>query len=83
MSMEMQSVRITIRSRYGRAARFLASINVVAATERLRVHIFDLPAPARIYAWLSPVTGKLMVIPHGGDIRSPKDAVLLADSQQV
>lgn len=82
MGMET-TVRITIRSRYGRAARFLASLTVAAATGRLRVHIFDLPGPARIYAWLSPTADKLMVIHHGGDIRSPKDAVMLGDDQQI
>jgi hypothetical protein len=81
MGKEMASVRIAIRSLYGRAARFLASLTVTAATECLKVHIFDLPGPARIYAWLSPSAGTLLVIPHGGDIRSPKDAVMLADNQ--
>jgi hypothetical protein len=81
--METESVRIRIRSRYGRAAQFLGSLKVVSAADVLIVYIFDLPAPARIYAWLSPVTGKVMIVPHGGDVRSPKDAVAHASAREL
>jgi hypothetical protein len=81
MGAATESVRIAIRSRYGRAARFLASLNVAAANECLKVHIFDLPGPTRIYAWRSPIGGELMVIPYGGAVRSPKAAVAFAAQQ--
>jgi hypothetical protein len=80
--METESVRIRIRSRYGRAAQFLGSLKVVSAADVLIVYIFDLPAPARIYAWSCPVSGKLIVVAHGGDVRSPKDAVAHANSRR-
>jgi hypothetical protein len=83
MVMETQSVRIAVRSRYGRAASFLASLTVVVATQSLKVYIFDLPAPQRIYAWRSPVTGELVVIPHGRDARSPREAVAHPDAREL
>ena len=72
---ETESVRIAIRSHYGRSARFLASLTVAAAPVCLKVYIFDLPGSARIYAWSSPVTGKVIVMQHGAQVMSPKEAV--------
>jgi hypothetical protein len=83
MGAETESVRIAIRSRYGRSASFLASITVAAATECLKVYIFDLPGPARIYAWMSPTAGKLTVIPHSCEVTSPKAAVLSARDHEI
>jgi hypothetical protein len=81
MGAATDSVRIAIRSRYGRAARFLASLSVPMPNECLKVHIFDLPGPARIYAWLSTSTGTVVVVPHGDEVTSPKAAVAFADDE--
>jgi len=72
------AARSAVRARYGKAARFLAVLPVAIASENLDVAIFDLPGPLRLYAWLSPFSGELRVMLHGGDVRSPKAAVLHA-----
>ena len=78
-----KSIRRAIRSLYGKASRYLTAVPVATHSENLNVCLFDAPGPIRIYAWFSSVTGKVMVVQHGGEITSPKSAVLRAGSQEV
>jgi hypothetical protein len=81
--METQSVRIAVRSHYGRAIRYLGWVKLATGTGTVTVYFFDLSAWARIYAWSSPVTGKVTVMPHGGEVRSPREPVAHPDAREL
>jgi hypothetical protein len=76
-----KTIRRAIRSLYGKASRYLTAVPVATDSENLNVCLFDAPGPIRIYAWFS--SGKVMVVRHGGEITSPKSAVLHAGAREI
>jgi hypothetical protein len=76
MRAKTRATSAAVRARYGTASRFLGSLTIPSTAGVLTVHLFDLPGPKRVYAWLDPRKDEVVVVEHCAEISSPHEAVL-------
>jgi signal recognition particle receptor subunit beta len=76
MRAKTRATSAAVRARYGTVSRFLGSLTIRSTAGILSVHLFDLPGPKRVYAWLDPSSDEVVVDVHCADISSPHEAVV-------
>jgi hypothetical protein len=76
MRAKTRATAAAVRARYGTASRFLGSLTIPSTAGVLSVHLFDLPGPKRVYAWLDPTSDEVVVVEHCAEVSSPHQAVL-------
>jgi hypothetical protein len=78
MRAKTRATSAAVRARYGSPTRFLGSLTIPSAAGVVSLHLFDLPGPKRVYAWLDPTSDEVVVVEHCAAISSPHEAVLAA-----
>jgi hypothetical protein len=76
MRVKTRATSAAVWARYGTALRFFGSLTIPSTAGSLSLHLFDVPGPKRVYAWLDPSSDEAVVVEHCAGIGSPHEAVL-------